>query len=154
MQAVKRITGRVALLALWITAICVCLPGCASGPTAEQEGAARLIVRGATLAYIEQVNVAERAAVAARVLDITAEVAKVATGEPITLQRLAELAAGRLPADMSAPRRLLAMELIEAAAGALQRRTGVGGLESDTLLYLPEVLRWIDSVARFYVSES
>lgn len=131
----------------------VLLSGCASlgDPTGPQIDAARLLVRGATVAYIERAPRAEQGAVANRILDVTNEVLEVAgNGEPITLQRLVQAAAEYLPSDLTPGRRVIALELIDVAAQALASRTGVGGLESDTLLRVRDVIDWVASVARLY----
>jgi hypothetical protein len=151
MNIAKRIMGGVALAMLWAAAAVVLLiPGCQV--LDEHETAARLIARGAVLAYIEQAPRESRGAVALKVLEVSREVrAAAGDGEPITLQRLAAIAAQRLPADMPPARRLLALEVIAAVQEALQARTGVGGIESDSLLRLGQVLGWVDGVAAFYV---
>ena len=151
MNVGKRILGGVAIAALWVAACAIVLlpAGCAT--IDEHESAARLIARGAVVAYIERAPVESRGAVALKVLAVTADVLKVAgNGEPITIQRLASAAAAQLPADMPPGRRVIAMEVISTVADALQKRIGVGGLESDSLVKLADVLGWVDSVATLY----
>jgi hypothetical protein len=130
------------------------LAGCSStSGVVERNGvAAQLIVKVAAMKYVEQAALHERGARAARVVALTRSLVEVAKGEPITLQRLATIAAEQLPANMEASDRMLAMALISVAQAELQNRIGVGSLESDTLLKLSEVLQWIADAATLYTS--
>jgi len=130
------------------------LTGCAStSGTLETHGAAaQLIVKYAAMKYVEQASLSERGERARRVMDVAKLVAETAKGEPITLQRLASIAAEQLPADLPPSDRTLALALISVAQTELQKRTGVGGLESDTLLKLAEVLGWIADAAALYAA--
>lgn len=132
------------------------LTACAStGATIERNGAAaQLIVKVAAMKYIEQANPSERGARATRIVEVVKAVGSVANGEPITLQRLAQLATEQLPADLAPSDRMLAMALISVAQNELQARIGVGSLESDTLLKLTEVLAWISDAATLYAPSS
>jgi hypothetical protein len=116
--------------------------------------AAQLIVKVAAMKYIEQASLSDRGARAARVISVAKLIADTAKGEPVTMQRLAQLAAEQLPANLEASDRMLAMALISVAQSELEQRTGVGGLESDTLLKVAEVLEWISDAAGFYAPSS
>jgi hypothetical protein len=136
-------------------AVVLSVTGCASTGSnfskSETVDTARLLVRMGAVGYIERSPVAERGAMALRILDVTGAVlAAAGDGEPITVQRLTQLAVEHLPADLTPGRKVLALELIDVAAKALEGRTGVGGLQSDTLVRLGEVLQWVESVARLY----
>jgi hypothetical protein len=146
------------LIAIGLCAsVVLSVTGCASTGSnfskSETLDAARLLVRMGAVSYIERSPVHERGAQALRILDVTGAVlAAAGDGEPITVQRLTQLAIERLPADLSPGRKVLALELIDTAAKALQGRTGVGGIQSDTLVRVGEVLQWVESVARLYAS--
>lgn len=128
--------------------------GCAStgGVVERNSAAAQLIVKVAAMKYIEQAAPVARAARAQRVVSSVAVVLEVAKGEPITLQRLAQVAAEQLPANLAPSDRTLALALISVAQAELQNRIGVGSLQSDTLLKLSEVLTWISDAAVLYVT--
>lgn len=132
------------------------LAGCGStaGVVERNSTAAQLIVKVAAMKYIEQASLSDRGARAARVVSLTSSLIDVAKGEPITLQRLAQIAAEQLPANLEASDRMLAMALISVAQTELQERIGVGSLESDTLLKLSEVLTWISDAAALYAPRS
>lgn len=133
-------------------ALALSLAGCGStnGLVERNSTAAQLIVKVAAMKYIEQAPAEARGARAARVVSVADLVVDATKGEPITLQRLAQLAAEQLPADLEPSDRMLAMALISVAQTELQNRIGVGSLESDTLLKLSEVLAWISDAARLY----
>lgn len=132
------------------------LSACAStNATLERHGAAaQLIVKVAAMKYIEQAGVSDRGARAVHIIQVVKAVGDVAGGEPITLQRLAQIATEQLPANLSPSDRMLAMALISVAQNELQARIGVGSLESDTLLKLNEVLAWISDAASLYAPTS
>lgn len=158
----KRIAAGVVLGLLWLAAIAiVTMPGCASVPmpgepaTARAQDAARIIVRAAALAYIEQAPRGERALVAVKVLDVTGAIlAELGNGEPVSVQDLQVLALKHLPADLSPARRVVALELIDTAVSALVNRSGVGDLRSNTLVRVGELLGWVADVARLYAPPS
>lgn len=130
------------------------LTGCASsgGLTERHSTAAQLIVKVAAMKYVEQASLSERGERARRVVNVVGSLIEVAKGEPITLQRLAQIAAEQLPANLEASDRMLAMALISVAQAELQDRIGVGSLQSDTLLKLSEVLTWIADAAALYAA--
>jgi len=146
------------ILAALIAAAAITLAGGVSGCASngnlleENSAAAQLIVKYAAMKYVEEASLSDRGARARRVIDVAKLVAETAKGEPITLQRLAAIAAEQLPANLPQSDRTLALTLISVAQTELQKRTGVGGLESDTLLKLAEVLGWIADAAALYAS--
>lgn len=136
-----------------LVAASLALAGCAStgGVSDDSRGAAaQLIVKYAAMKYIEQASPVNRAERAVRVLEVAKLVAETARGEEITLQRLAAIAAEQLPATLTPADRMLALALISTAQTELQKRTGVGGIQSDTLLKLTEILDWIQQAAVLY----
>jgi hypothetical protein len=131
------------------------LTGCGATAAIEKNRpAATIVVQGAALAYIKEANPAERAARAVRVLKAVEAIRNVANGEPITLQRLVQVAIEQIPLDGDPADRLIAMNVINLAQAYLQDSIGAGGLESDSLLLLPDVLEWISIVARLYTTPS
>ena len=111
---------------------------------------ARLLVRAAAVAYIERSPRAEQGRTALRILEVTGKVAAAIGDGEISLQRLQQIAVESLPSDLTPGQKVLALELIDVGAKALVNRTGVGGLESDTLIRVRSVVEWFDSVARLY----
>ncbi len=116
--------------------------------------AAQLIVKVAAMKYIEQAGPEFRAGRAARVIQVASTVADTARGGELELQSLVALAAAQLPENLEPSDRMLAMALISVAEAELKARTGVGGLQSDTLLKLAEVLDWISDAATLYAPTS
>ena len=148
--------ARVSLLAAIATTAIIAITACTStkGVVERNSVAAQLIVKVAAMKYIEQASLSDRGARAANVMRVADLIAVTARGEPITLQRLALLAAEQLPENLDPSDRMLAMALISVAQTELQSRIGVGSLESDTLLKLSEVLTWVSDAARLYTSPS
>lgn len=129
--------------------------GCASNPADMSSGerldtAKALTVQATTLAYIKQVPAAERPQRAARIAKATTAVLEIAHDGEITLQRLVELAAEQIPATADPADRLLAMNLIKLVQNELQRNLGAGGLQSDTVVKLSELLENVLLVASLY----
>jgi hypothetical protein len=138
--------GLLALVGVFALTAC----GSTRAVVERNSAAAQLIVKVAAMKYIEQADLHERGERAARVVAVVDEVIQVAKGEPITLQRLAQIAAEQLPQTLEPSDRVLALALISVAQVELQNRIGVGSLESDTLLKLAEVLGWISDAAKLY----
>lgn len=155
MRSLSTISGRLvtaaALLALCAVSACAST-GAAPSSSERRQLATDLLVQGATVAYIKQVPAAERGATAGRILAAVNAVLEVANDGNVTLQRLAQLAAERIPSTADPADRLLAMNVINVVQQALTDNTGLGGIESDTLLKLSGVLKNVSLVASLYVA--
>jgi hypothetical protein len=150
---IKRFLAGVILAALWVAACAVVfLPGCAA--LEARPAATGLVVSYATMKYIEQAPPQERGARAARVIAVADLVDVAAGGEEITLQRLAQLALERIPADLAPSDRMLAVGLVNVVEQELRLRIGHGGLESDTLIRLAPLLEHVKQSATFYLPPS
>ena len=154
----KSIAKGAALALLWALALAITLlPGCAAAstlvdgnPTVRPE-TRRLVAEVATVAYIRQAPTpGARAAKAARIRVVVAELQRTAAGEPITVQRLAMLALERIPGDLTPEERLLAIELVRQLQAEFLANIGHGGLESDSLVRLSDLLSAVDLAASVY----
>lgn len=105
---------------------------------------AGLVVKYATLKFVEKAGDAEaQAARAVRVRIVAEDVQKFATGESVTIAALEAAVRARLPADLSPADRFLVDGLIIAVMQELQERVGAGLLSSEQLLEVKQVIGWV-----------
>ena len=118
----------------------------------QHSAAVSLIVSQATMRYIEQAKPDERAARAARVLAVASDIEKVASGEPVTIAQLAQLALIAIPSNLAPSDRALAISIVSIAAQELQNKVGENVLSADQLVTVKEVVSAVASAASIYVS--
>ena len=118
-------------------------------PSAERTLAAQLVVRQATLRYIEAAPVP--AARAAAVHAVVGRVLAVAEADETTLSALEVSARALVPWDALSPadRDLLDL-LITAISQRLTERIGEGVLDPEDRVAVIEVLHWVQAAASLY----
>lgn len=99
-----------------------------------------LAVSQATMRYIESKPEGERSAVASRVARVADDVAKVASGKPITIAELAELALSAIPDNLNPSDRELALAIVQVAAQELQNKVGENILTAEQTVTVREIL--------------
>lgn len=131
----------------------VCLLSIGGCATLQQHSAAvSLIVSQATMRYIEHAPVTQRAATAARVLDIAHQIEAVSSGTPVTIAQLASLAVAAIPSNLAPSDRALALSIVQIAAQELQLKVGENVLSADQLVTVNEVVDAVAAAASIYTS--
>lgn len=128
------------------------MSGCAT--LQARSGSVSLLVQFGTLKYIESAPVTDRAAKASRVLEVARAVGAVASGEPVTVDRLLSFAVSQLPSAMTPADRLLATEFLRVVQQELAARVGTDVLTPESLLVLQDVLRSVEAGAGIYAQGS
>lgn len=149
-------TGIIFTTVLALVCVAVMLAGCASSPSQAQATTARIAVSYATAKYIEKAgSPASQAARAGRVVAVVGQIENLASGDTsVTVSALRAFVAQRLPVDLSPADRVLAGALIDVAAAELEARIGAGDLQSEALLKVREVLKWVREGAAPYAATS
>lgn len=130
----------------------VALAGCAA--LSQHSAAVQLIVSQATMRYIEQAPVPERAARAARVIEVAKKIESVASGEPVTISQLAALALNAIPSNLPPSDRALAVSVIQIAAQELSNKVGEGVISAEQLVTVKAVVQAIADAAEIYAGAS
>lgn len=147
-----RIQARFLAAALACLALAA-LSGCQNAdeqPSAERSLAAQLVVRQATLRYIEAAD--QPADRAAAVHAAVGRVLAYAEADETTLAALEASARALVPWDELSPAdRDLLDVLITAISARLAERIGEGALDPDDRVAVAEVLRWVQAAASLYM---
>lgn len=131
----------------------VCLLSIGGCATLQQHSAAvGAIVSQATMRYIEQSPLAERAAVAHRVIEIAHQIEAVSSGAPVTIAQLASLAVSAIPSNLEPSDRALALSIVQIAAQELELKVGKNVLSADQVVTVTEVVEAVAAAASFYTS--
>ena len=73
-----------------------------------------------------------------------------ASGKPVTIAELAQLALDAIPTNLAPADRALALSIVSIAAQELQRKVGENVLTADQLVTVTEVVEAIAGAARIY----
>lgn len=135
------------LLAALCIVAAVFLSGCAT--LGQATNTSKLVVQVATMKVIEAQP--DRAARAAKVLEITADAQKLIDMNGLTVGLLKTAVQDRLAAQNLEPSdRLLANLLVDAVVTDLAAKVGDGLIPPDQLVTVNQVLGWVADAAAFY----
>lgn len=120
----------------------------------QHSAAVQLIVSQATMRYVESAAVAARAERAARVIAVAKQIEQVASGEPVTITQLANLALTAIPSNLELSDRALAISIVQIAAQELSNKVGEGVLSAEQLVTVKEIVQAIRGAAEIYVGST
>jgi hypothetical protein len=147
----KFMGGFVALIAVASLALSLGnFSGCAV--LQQHSAAVGLVVSQATMRYIETIPSSQRAERARRIMTIADQVKDVASGKPVTVAQLAQLALSAIPSNLAPSDRALAVSIVSIAAQELQNKIGENVLSADQLVSVTEVVDAIRLAASIYAN--
>jgi hypothetical protein len=139
-------------VATFLVGVSVLTGACA---TLDQHSAAvQLIVSQATMRYLESASPITRVERAANIVRITVDIERVASGEPITISSLAQLALSAIPSNLPPSDRALAISIVQIAAQELQNKIGEQVLKPDQLVTVKAVVEAIRQAASIYAGSA